>query len=363
MVRVFLDHVTKIYGGKRKKVVAVDNLTLEIPDGAFVGILGPSGCGKTTTLRMIAGFETPTKGRVYFDDEDVTGWDAKKRNVAMVFQFPVLYSSITVYDNVALPLRSSNLSRDIIRKEVERVAELVGISQYLSMKPPELDLNVRQKVALAKALVRDPTIFILDEPLTVVDPKVRVELRTKIKEIQLKLKKPMIYVTHDQTEALTLAEKIAVMNEGKLLQYDTPENCYNNPANTFVGYFIGNPGMNFIECDISAEEDKLYLTTEGGLRYDISHLAELVEKFGLPKKVILGIRPEFIQVGVKGMKARCVYVEHIGYTTILHLELYDRKLKAKTSTRYGVKAGDEVWINLPIEKIKLFDFSTGNLLL
>ncbi|MEM4290318.1 MAG: ABC transporter ATP-binding protein [Nitrososphaerota archaeon] len=363
MVRVFVDHVTKIFGDKEKKVLAVDDLTLEIPDGAFVGILGPSGCGKTTTLRIIAGLETPTKGKVYFDEEDVTEWDTKKRNVAMVFQFPVLYPSITIYDNLAITLRSNKISRPIVREEVKRVAELLGISQYLNMKPPELDINIRQKVCLAKALLRDPTIFIFDEPLTVVDPKVRVELRTKIKEIQLKLKKPMLYVTHDQAEVLTLAEKIAIMNEGKLLQYDTPENCYINPANTFVGYFIGNPGMNFIECDISSEDGKLYLITDGGFKYDITPLANLLEKFDPLRKVILGIRPEFVQVGVKGMKAKCTYIEPMGNITIVHLEVYDRRLRVKIPMRYNIKAGDEIWINLPMEKIRLFHYHSGKLLL
>ena len=363
MVKVFLEHVTKIFGDKKKRVVAVDDLTLDIPDGALVGLLGPSGCGKTTTLRIIAGLETPTKGRVYFDDQDVTDWPARKRNVAMVFQFPVLYPTLTIYNNLAMPLRAAKIPESEIRKKIKEVSELVGITEYLEMKPPKLDVNTRQKASLAKALIRDPSIFILDEPLTVVDPKARVELRTKIKEIQLGLKKSMIYVTHDQTEALTLAEKIAVMNEGKVLQYDTPENLYNKPKNTFVGWFIGNPGMNLIECDVSEEAGKTYLTTEGGFRYDVTFLADELMKVGSPKKVILGVRPEYVRVGEGGLKAKCVHVEYAANRLILHLEVYDRKIKAKVPIGLAVNPGDTVNLNIPREKIMLFDTATGSLLI
>jgi len=363
LARVFLDHVTKIFGDKKKRVVAVDDLTLEIPDGALVGLLGPSGCGKTTTLRIIAGLETPTKGRVYFDDEDVTNWEPRKRNVAMVFQFPVLYPTITVYENIAIPLKEAKLSKSEIKKKVKDVAELIGISQYLDMKPGKLDVNTRQKVVLAKALVRDPSIFILDEPLTVVDPKARVEIRTKLKEIQLGLKKSMIYVTHDQTEALTLAEKIAVMNEGKVLQYDSPENLYNRPANTFVGWFIGNPGMNLIECNVIESHDKLYLTTEGGFKYDVSFLAKEFNRVGNPKKVILGIRPEFVEVGSGPIKSKCVHVEFAGGRLIVHLEAYDRRFKAKIPAKVAIKPGSKVPVNFPRERIMIFDVATGNLLI
>jgi len=363
LVRIFLDHVTKIFGDKKKRVVAVDDVTLDIPDGAFVGLLGPSGCGKTTTLRIIAGLETPTKGRVYFNEEDVTDWEPRKRNVAMVFQFPVLYPTITVYENIALPLKAAKEPEAEVRKKVKEIAELVGITEFLGEKPLRLDVNVRQKVALAKALIRDPSVFILDEPLTVLDPKARIELRTKLKEIQLGLKKTMIYVTHDQTEALTLAEKIAVMNAGKILQYDTPEALYNNPANTFVGWFIGNPGMNLIECNVVEENDKLYLSTEGGFRYDISFIADELKKLGLPKNVVLGIRPEFVEIGSGPLEAKCIHVEYAGNRIILHLESYDRTLKAKTPITVKAKPGDTLRIDFVKEKIKLFDPKTGNAIL
>lgn len=357
MAKVFLDHVTKIFG---RKVVAVDDLTLEIPDGALVGLLGPSGCGKTTTLRIIAGLEKPTKGRVYFDDEDVTDKEPRERNVAMVFQFPVLYPTVTVFENIALPLRASKMPEDQVKREVKRIAELMNITDFLDMKPGKLDIGIRQKIALAKALIRDPTIFLLDEPLTVIDPKLRIELRTKLKEIQLNLKKSMIYVTHDQTEALTLAEKIAVMNEGKILQYDTPENLYHKPKNSFVGWFIGNPGMNLIECSVSQSDGGVLLYTEGGFRYELPGFPGI----RLPGKVVLGIRPEYVSVYKpgRGMEAKCVHVEHAGNRLILHLDLYDRSIKVKIPLGFAVKPGDKVSVNFSKEKIRLFDASTGDLI-
>lgn len=363
MVRVFLDHVTKIFKGEKKRVVAVDDVTLEVPDGTFMGLLGPSGCGKTTTLRIIAGLETPTKGRVYFDEEEVTDWEPRKRNVAMVFQFPVLYPTITVYENIALPLRAAKEPESEIRKKVKEIAELMGITEILNEKPIKLDVNSKQKISLAKALIRDPSVFILDEPLTVLDPKARIELRTKLKKIQLGMKKTMIYVTHDQTESLTLAEKVAVMNAGKILQYDTPEALYDNPANTFVGWFIGNPGMNLIECDVVEENGKLYLSTEGGFRYDISFIADELKKLGQPKTVVLGIRPEFVEVGSGPLKAKCVHAEYVGNRIILHLESYDRTLKAKTPITVRARPGDTLRIDFVKERIKLFDPKTGNALL
>ncbi|RLI38997.1 sugar ABC transporter ATP-binding protein [Candidatus Bathyarchaeota archaeon] len=363
MVRVFLDHVTKIFKGEKKRVVAVDDVTLEVPDGTFMGLLGPSGCGKTTTLRIIAGLETPTKGKVYFDEEEVTDWEPRKRNVAMVFQFPVLYPTITVYENIALPLRAAKEPESEIRKKVKEIAELMGITEILNEKPIKLDVNSKQKISLAKALIRDPSVFILDEPLTVLDPKARIELRTKLKKIQLGMKKTMIYVTHDQTESLTLAEKVAVMNAGKILQYDTPEALYDNPANTFVGWFIGNPGMNLIECDVVEENGKLYLSTEGGFRYDISFIADELKKLGQPKTVVLGIRPEFVEVGSGPLKAKCVHTEYVGNRIILHLESYDRTLKAKTPITVRARPGDTLRIDFVKERIKLFDPKTGNALL
>jgi len=358
LVRVFLDKVTKIFKTGKTPVVAVKDVTLEIPEKTFVGLLGPSGCGKTTTLRIIAGLEKPSSGRVYFDNVDVTDWEASKRNVAMIFQFPALYPTLSVYENIALPLRASKISEQQIKAQILEVAEFLGIKDYLNLKVTKLDINLRQKIAIAKVMVRDPSIFILDEPLTVVDPKARVELRTKLKEIQLKLGKPMIYVSHDQSEVMTLSDKIAVMNQGEILQYDAPENLYNKPRNTFIGWFIGNPGMNFIDCELTEEFDRVYLTTRNGFKYDISYLSNVYDIARSYKRVIFGIRPEHITLSTKGIKAKCLYAEKFGNITILHIETYGEKVRAKIPQNTNVKIGDEIYIDFNKEKVTLFDPET-----
>ena len=359
LVRIFLDKITKIFKKGKTSIVAVKDVTLEIPGKTFVGLLGPSGCGKTTTLRIIAGLEKPSSGRVYFDDIDVTDWDASKRNIAMIFQFPALYPTLSVYDNIAIPLRASKVSEQDIRRQVLEVSEFLGIKDYLSEKASKLDINLRQKVAIAKVMVRDPTVFILDEPLTVVEPKARVELRAKLKEIQLKLGKSMIYVSHDQSEVMTLSDKIAVMNNGEILQYDTPENLYNKPRNTFVGWFIGSPGMNFIDCELIEESGKVYLTTVEGFRYDISFLPNIHDIASLYRKVIFGIRPEHIALSSRGIKAKCLHVERLGNMMVLHVEAYGRKIRAKIPQISQIRVGDEVYIDFNKEKIILFDPKTG----
>jgi ABC-type sugar transport system ATPase subunit len=359
LVRIFLDKITKIFKKGKTSIVAVKDVTLEIPEKTFVGLLGPSGCGKTTTLRIIAGLEKPSSGRVYFNDVDVTDWDASKRNVAMVFQFPALYPTLSVYDNIATPLRASKISEQEIRKQVLEVSEFLGIKDYLSEKASKLDINLRQKVAIAKVMVRDPTVFILDEPLTVVEPKTRIELRAKLKEIQLKLGKSMVYVSHDQSEVMTLSDKIAVMNNGEVLQYDTPENLYNKPRNTFVGWFIGSPGMNFIDCELIEESGKVYLTTVEGLRYDISFLPNIHDIASSYRKVIFGIRPEHIALSSRGVKAKCLHMERLGNMMILHMEAYGRKIRAKIPQISQIRVGDEVYIDFNKEKIILFDPKTG----
>jgi len=359
LVRIFLDKITKIFKKGKTSIVAVKDVTLEIPEKTFVGLLGPSGCGKTTTLRIIAGLEKPSSGRVYFDDIDVTDWDASKRNIAMIFQFPALYPTLSVYDNIAIPLRASKVSEQDIRRQVLEVSEFLGIKDYLSEKASKLDINLRQKVAIAKVMVRDPTVFILDEPLTVVEPKARIELRAKLKEIQLKLGKSMIYVSHDQSEVMTLSDKIAVMNNGEILQYDTPENLYNKPRNTFVGWFIGSPGMNFIDCELIEESGKVYLTTVEGFRYDISFLPNIHDIASLYRKVIFGIRPEHIALSSRGIKAKCLHVERLGNMMVLHVEAYGRKIRAKIPQISQIRVGDEVYIDFNKEKIILFDPKTG----
>jgi len=349
VVNVLVDNVSHTYT-KPVVTVALVDVNLEFKHGGFYALLGPSGCGKTTLMKIIAGLLKPTKGRVLFDGTDVTDWPPRKRNVAMVFQFPVVYE-MSVYDNIAFPLRNYGYSESYIKKKVYEVSELVGIKDILKTPASKLDPASRQKVAIARALVREPSVFLFDEPLSNLDPLSRMELRVKIKELQRTVKTTMIYVTHDQAEALTLADYIAVMNEGRVLQFDTPANLYEYPRNTFVGFFIGNPGMNFLNCELA----------EGGLKcsdvfYPLS-TKEVEVLSGRGSEFVLGIRPEYIRVGrERGLfKAKCIVREELGTAVLLHLETPGGVLvKAKLPPTVDVREGEEVAVDFPREKVRVF---------
>ncbi len=355
MAKVYLDHVTKVFDGT---VVAVDDLTLEVPDKGLVSLLGPSGCGKTTTMRIISGLESPTSGVVYFDDQDFTEVPAKHRDVAMVFQFPVLYPRMSIHDNIAFPLVARKLSHHEIERRIEQVSELFGLSAFLKKSAAELDAGDKQRAVLARAFIRRPKLYLLDEPLTNVDPKARLELRAELKRMQSDLGQTMIYVTHDQSEALTLADRIAVMDKGKLLQYDSPENIYRYPANTFVAWFIGNPGMNFLNCKVVEKGGTVFLQTDG-FEYGAD---DLVRKLGMDrvsKEVILGIRPEHIEIRLdkrdEYFATMCDFVEPMGNRQILHLKIGQQSIKAKTTGMIRASKGKKVWIRFPTEEIRIFD--------
>lgn len=359
MARISLHHVTKVFG---TKVVAVDDLSLEVPDKGLISLLGPSGCGKTTTMRIIAGLETPTSGKVYFDGEDATDLHPRERDVAMVFQFPVLYPAMTIFDNIAFPLQARKLPKKQIRKRVNEVSETIGLSRFLYEKPKALDAGTRQRAVLARAFIRRPKVYLLDEPLTNVDPTTRVELRAELKRMHTELGQTMIYVTHDQSESLTLADKIAVIDKGKLLQYDTPECIYESPANRFVGWFIGNPGMNFINCRYQESKEKVYLEAKI-FKQDITSISKKVKEASSGSDLILGIRPEHVEISPdkkipEGIKVRCILVEPVGNRKILHLQAEDEIIKAKSSFEIKVSKGDKVWLHFPTSYLKIFDGKT-----
>jgi len=349
MVSVRLENITHVYPGD---VVAVRDVSMVFQDKTFNGLLGPSGCGKTTLMKIIAGLLKPTKGRIYFDNQDVTDISPQKRNIAMVFQFPVVYD-MSVYNNIAFPLRVRKMPKDEIRRRVYEVAELLGIKHLLHVHAMTLDASGRQRIAIGRALVRSPNVFILDEPFTNIDPQSRLVLRAKLKEIQKELKQTMIFVTHDQAEAITLSDKIAVMNEGRIIQYDSPEMIYENPANTFVAYFVGIPAMNLIPVSLQGS-----FLVAGDLRHDVSKYRHLLEPRGT--EFILGIRAEHIEISLsekvdkEWLKMRCSMIESLGALLILHLEGAGIYVKAKTQ-RIPVSEGDFVWIRLKPEKVKVFD--------
>lgn len=357
MVTVRLENITHIYDiGTKAETVAVRDVSLVFGHGGFYALLGPSGCGKTTLMKIISGLIKPTKGRVYFDDSDVTDLTPRQRNVAMVFQFPVVYD-MSVYDNIAFPLRNFGYPEREVRKRVLEIAQLVGMEGLLKVNATKLDPATKQKVALARALVREPTVFLFDEPLSNLDPLSRMELRTKIKELQKKVKTTMVYVTHDQAEALTLADKIAVMNEGRVVQFDEPRNLFDKPASTFVGFFIGNPGMNFVECQLV--ENGLDCTA---FKYTlplqlVSRLKEHGEKF------ILGIRPEYIIASksrISSIAGKCVVVENLGSAVVLHVDVGGTLVKVKTQAT-DIAEGDTAYLYFPEDKVRIFKYPSGEL--
>jgi len=345
LVEIKLENIHHVYPGG---VEAIRGVSITFENNVFSGLLGPSGCGKTTLMKIIAGIIKPTDGRVFFDGDDVTDLSPQQRNIAMVFQFPVVYD-MSVYKNIAFPLMVRKVPQNEIKNRVMEVAELLDLKQHLNIHAGKLDLSGKQRVAIGRALVRTPNAFILDEPFSNLDPHSRVILRAKLKEIQKELKQTMIFVTHDQSEALTLSDKIAIMKDGLIVQYDTPENIYENPADVFVAFFVGMPAMNLIECSLENNYLKF-----GSFSYEVSEIVDILNRYGT--EFILGIRAEHVEItGTHEgeFKLRCVMVENLGVMSLLHLEESGVNIKVKT-IRKDIAEGDVVSIRFPKNKIKIF---------
>ncbi len=360
MAHVKLEHVTKIFPPRTK---AVDDINLEIKDGEFFVLLGPSGCGKTTTLRIIAGLEKPTKGRVYIDGEDVTDLPPRRRDVAMVFQQYALYPHMKVYDNIAFPLKLRKLPKSEIDRRVREVAKLLRIEELLDRYPKQLSGGQQQRVALARALVREPKVWLMDEPLSNLDALLRVYMRAELKRIQKQLKITTIYVTHDQVEALSMADRIAVMNKGRVLQVGTPAEIYHKPKTLFVAGFIGTPPMNFIRLVFRVRGDRYVLE---GRTFAITLPSELgrvvEEKIGEGSEVILGIRPEHISLepieGSQAIPGEVYVVEPLGTETIINVKVDDTLVKVKTMRELFMESGKKISLYIDMSKIYLFDPKT-----
>jgi multiple sugar transport system ATP-binding protein len=350
---ITLHNLTKSFG----KTVVVDNLSLEINDGEFVVLLGPSGCGKTTTLRMLAGLEQATSGQILIDGQPVNDLPPQRRDVAMVFQSYALYPHMTVAENIGYPLRVRKLDRDQIQKQVREAAAMLEIETLLGRKPRELSGGERQRVALARAIVRHPRAFLMDEPLSNLDAKLRLQMRAELKRLQAELATTTVYVTHDQAEAMTLGHRVAVMNKGKLQQFDTPLNIYNHPANRFVAEFVGSPGMNFID---GALEGKVFQAPAMNLLLAGDQRSAL----GNRERVTLGIRPEHMQISTnqsEGWLTASVYVtELMGNETFVFLELGGRKLVARTRGDFRAEPETKVWIEFDLTRAHFFDPASGN---
>ncbi len=356
MSSVSLESLDVSYGN----VQIVRNLDLTIRDGEFLVLLGPSGCGKSTLLSAIGGLTDVSGGRILFNDKDVTWTDPKDRGIGMVFQSYALYPTMSVERNLSFGLRIAGIDRAIIEKKVKWAAELLQIAHLLDRKPSALSGGQRQRVAIGRALVRDADIFLFDEPLSNLDAKLRAELRLEIKKLHKTLKSTMIYVTHDQIEALTLADRIAVMKDGIIQQLDTPLNVYNKPANEFVGSFLGSPAMNKIDGALVADGDRLSFAA-GDFRLDVSRypFAETVES---GRKVVLGLRPEHILPAggsAAAVEGKVSLVEPMG-SSILAWSVFDGvSLSHLVGQDDGCEADRTFAVTIDVQKASFFDVETG----
>ena len=353
MAEVRVESLTKKFGN----VIATDNLTLTFRDRRLTVLVGPSGCGKTTLLRLISGLETLTEGLVYIGGElvnDIPPWD---RNVAMVFQSYALYPHMKVFQNLAFPLEARRVPKDEIKRRVQQTTELLGISELLHRKPRELSGGQMQRVALGRAIIRKPDAFLMDEPLSNLDAKLRVSMRTELKRLQKDLGVTTIYVTHDQAEAMTMADDLLVMKEGRIQQAGEPEEVYRHPKNLFVAGFIGSPPINFMECRF--DSGKNALITQSFSYEAPAEVREALRGKSLINELILGVRPEDISVDLSpssGAVSVTVYMtEPLGKETLLTLRTGEVLIKASTSSRLQLNIGDEVWMRFEEGAIHLFD--------
>ena len=301
-------------------VVAVQEFNLEIADKEFIVLVGPSGCGKSTTLRMVAGLEEITEGELYIDGKLMNDVAPKDRDIAMVFQNYALYPHMTVYENMAFSLKLRKEKKDVIDKKVREAAEILDITQYLNRKPKALSGGQRQRVAIGRAIVRDPAVFLMDEPLSNLDAKLRNQMRAEIIKLRERINTTFIYVTHDQTEAMTLGDRIVIMRDGYIQQIGTPQEVFNNPRNLFVAGFIGTPQMNFFDAKLLKEDGK-YLVELGGLKVELSpeKQARLAANNVEPQDITLGVRPEHTVLGEQGVDARVDVSEMMGSSVHLHV--------------------------------------------
>jgi multiple sugar transport system ATP-binding protein len=360
MASVFLEEVSKRFG----HVTGVDRLNLEVKDREFLVLVGPSGCGKSTTLRMIAGLETVSEGRIYIGDRLVNDVAPKDRDIAMVFQSYALYPHMTVFDNMAFGLRMRGVPRAEIQRRLKEVAESLSLTELLNRKPKQLSGGQRQRVALGRAIVRDPKVFLMDEPLSNLDAKLRVQTRAELIQMHRRLQTTVIYVTHDQTEAMTMGTRIAVMKDGVLQQLDTPDNLYERPANTFVATFIGSPAMNLVEGRLVGAADEVFLES-GDFRLAIPGARRRGLSGSIGREVIAGIRPEHIAARGSGeppngndLPARVDVVERLGSDAILYLLAGRNRLVAKTAFRPELQPGRAIDASLDLDHLHLFDPKT-----
>ena len=339
MSEVSLQHIEKVYphSGKKKShlkvtdegVLAVQNFNLDIRDREFIVLVGPSGCGKSTTLRMVAGLEEITRGELYIDGKLVNDVEPKDRDIAMVFQSYALYPHMTVRGNMEFPLKLRKMPKDEIERRVNQAAEILGITEYLDRKPKALSGGQRQRVAIGRAIVREPKVLLMDEPLSNLDAKLRNQMRAEIIKLRQRINTTFIYVTHDQTEAMTLGDRIVIMKDGVIQQIGTPQEVFDHPANLFVAGFIGVPQMNFYDAELVLDNDSTYAVMMNGIRVvPTNEKQERLRKAGVkPQAIILGVRPEHIMLlenGEPGLQGKVEVTEMMGSAVHLHVSACGR---------------------------------------
>lgn len=364
MANLSLKHIYKVYQGD---VTAVKDFNLEIEDKEFIVFVGPSGCGKSTTLRMIAGLEDISQGELYIGDKLVNDVEPKERDIAMVFQNYALYPHMSVYDNMAFALKLRKVPKAEIEEKVHEAARILDIEHLLKRKPKALSGGQRQRVALGRAIVRNPKVFLMDEPLSNLDAKLRVQMRTEIIKLYRKLETTFIYVTHDQVEAMTMGTRIVVMKDGVIQQVDTPQNIYNNPANLFVAGFIGSPQMNFLNGTIENDGDGLVAVFNGNRIEIPTEKAKVLKADGyVGKEVIFGIRPEHISDKDELIQANphsvingnVEVIELMGAESYIYTKCGDSNMNVRVEGTTSLKIGQEAKLFLDANKLHVFNKET-----
>lgn len=364
MSEVVLKNVCKIYDSGNK-VVTDANFTVN--DKEFVVLVGPSGCGKTTTLRMIAGLEEISSGEIMIDGKVVNSLPPKDRDIAMVFQNYALYPHMSVYENMAFGLKLKKVDKKEIDLRVKEAARILSLENYLDRKPKALSGGQRQRVAVGRAIVRKPKVFLFDEPLSNLDAKLRVQMRTEISKLHKQLGATMIYVTHDQTEAMTMGDRIVVMKDGIINQVDTPMNLYNRPINKFVAGFIGSPAMNFIEGKVIEENGLKFISSKNGLKFNLSDNLVGKLKAYINQNIWLGIRPENFSLENNSskfneLKVTLQVIEPMGNETFLHFEIDNNECIARIRPNETLKVGESIILYFDINSIYYFSKETGIIL-
>jgi multiple sugar transport system ATP-binding protein len=362
MATVTFDHVTKQFGAE---ATAVNDLNLEVSDGEFLVLVGPSGCGKTTALRCVAGLETISEGKLLIGDRVVNDVVPKDRDIAMVFQSYALYPHMSVYDNLAFGLKLRKIPKPEIDRRVREAAGILGLEKLLDRRPRALSGGQRQRVALGRAIVREPQVFLMDEPLSNLDAKLRVQTRAEILRLHQRLKTTVIYVTHDQVEAMTMGDRIAVMRDGILQQVGTPQQLYEHPTNVFVAGFIGSPAMNFV----TAHKDGTTLRVGDHVMAVEGKAAEVIQNLDDGAEIRVGFRPEHLELGAGApdsavrIPAKAEVVEFLGDEELVHARVAGGEILAIVSSDHRLKSGDQVEFWLAMDKLHLFDTASEQALL